>query len=92
MPFHFKSHGGTLKIDSSELSNIEFEDKCVECINSKKIYRDAKHACSDLGISYLRMKRVLDGELDHVRGHVYAKLKFRYSDKRLDVNGNVIEE
>lgn len=70
--------GGTIKVDK-EILNIKFEPKKVKCNETLHVFRDAKEAAETYGISYMRMKRHLEGEVPFLRCH--NKLTFSYIDK-----------
>ena len=91
MAVHITKNRGSSIVEDKEAKEIEFEKKCVKCVETGKVYKDAKSACRDNGFSYMRMKKMLDGELEFLRGSQYPKMHFNYTDKTVDKNGNVIE-
>lgn len=91
MAVHITKNRGSSVVVDKELQEIEFENKCVECLETGRVYKDAKSACRDNGFSYTRMKKMLEGNLDFLRGHEHTKMHFAYTDKKVDKNGKVIE-
>ena len=78
--------GGTIVVDK-DLLNTKFDDKCVICNETGYIYSSAQTAADNNGISYMRMKRHLEGEIPFLRCHP-SILTFSYTDKKIEDRNN----